>query len=226
MITDTTVPFKSTVDDYATGFDAAFDSGRCWLELASGMHIELPVVRWRARSAEGDALLLDPCRGPSLDVGCGPGRLTAALAARGVSALGIDTSAAAVRHARSRGAWALQRDVFGDVPGAGEWEHVLLADGNIGIGGDPVTLLRRVRGLAGPGASVLVELEPPGVGLQRTSARVRQAESGVASGDWFPWARVGVDAIGTVAGHAGLRPLAVRSSGGRHVAALVANGGC
>ena len=35
----------------------------------------------------------------------------------------------------------VRRDLFGALPGEGTWSHVLLADGNIGIGGDPVTLL-------------------------------------------------------------------------------------
>ena len=55
----------------------------------------------------------------------------------GQPALGIDISAEAVRQARRRGAPAMCRDVFEPVPGAGRWRTVLLADGNIGIGGDP-----------------------------------------------------------------------------------------
>ena len=39
---------------------------------------------------------------------------------------------------------------------------MLLADGNIGIGGDPGRLLDRCRDLLGPDGDVIVELEPPG----------------------------------------------------------------
>ncbi len=34
----------------------------------------------------------------------------------------------------------VRRDVFGPLPGARTWGHVLLADGNIGIGGVPETM--------------------------------------------------------------------------------------
>jgi hypothetical protein len=45
---------------------------------------------------------------------------------------------------------ALCRDVYAaPLPGEGRWRRVLLADGNIGIGGDPPRLLRRCRRLAG-----------------------------------------------------------------------------
>ncbi len=47
--------------------------------------------------------------------------------------------------ARSCGALALHRDVFATVPGTGDGGRgSLLADGNIGIGGDPDALLSRV----------------------------------------------------------------------------------
>jgi hypothetical protein len=42
----------------------------------------------------------------------------------------------------------------------GSWERVLLADSNIGIGGDPVRALRRVADLA-PGGIVVAEIDPP-----------------------------------------------------------------
>ena len=72
---------------------------------------------WCRDAIAGDAALLGRCAGPTLDVGCGPGRLTGALTGAGRPALGIDVSAAAVRLARRRGAIALRRDVFDPVPG-------------------------------------------------------------------------------------------------------------
>ena len=65
------------------------------------------------------------------------------------------------------GALALQRDVFGYLPGTGRWATVLLADGNIGIGGDPVALLRRAQNLLRPGGAVVTEISPPGSGPAR-----------------------------------------------------------
>src|SRR5438045_3447382 len=88
---------------------------------------ELPAQRW-SRPIPGDRSMLDRCAGPALDVGAGPGRLTTALAERGVPALAIDITPGAVLLARSSGALALQRDVFGHLPAAGRWATVLLAD--------------------------------------------------------------------------------------------------
>src|SRR5439155_8036 len=85
----------------------------------------------------GDGGLLARCSGPTLDVGCGPGRLVAALAAAGLPTLGVDISAEAVRQARRRGAPAQRTCVFTPIAGEGAWQHLLLADGNIGIGRCP-----------------------------------------------------------------------------------------
>jgi SAM-dependent methyltransferase len=182
-------------------FDRGLLGHRCWLELADGERIELPVERWTAPS-EGDDVLLDACSGPTVDIGCGPGRLTAALAGRGVAALGVDSSRTAVRLTRRRGGNALHRNVFDRLPGEGRWRHALLADGNIGIGGDPAALLRRTAQLIAADGDVLVELEPPGHGLRLERVRLRP---GHADGAWFTWAWVGADAITEVAVRAGLR---------------------
>jgi SAM-dependent methyltransferase len=173
-------------------FDDVLRAEHCVLELADGARINLPVARWHAAADDADELLLDRCAGPTLDIGCGPGRLTVALGARGVPVLGVDVSPVAVRLTRRRGGAALQRDVFGRIPAAGRWRHTLLADGNIGIGGDPRTLLNRVATLLEVGGTALVEVAPPGTGLVRMPVRL-------AGGDesWFPWAVL--DAQATVA---------------------------
>ena len=72
---------------------------------------DVPMRDWFRDRVPGDDGLLDRCLGPTLDVGCGPGRLTAALLGRGVPCLGIDVSPVAVDIARGRGAAALHRDV-------------------------------------------------------------------------------------------------------------------
>jgi SAM-dependent methyltransferase len=185
---------------------------RCWLELASGERIALETRRWRAAASPGDELLLRHCTGPTLDIGCGPGRLAAALLERGVPALGTDVSPVAVRLARGAGAVAVRRDVFERQPGEGRWRHVLLADGNIGIGGDPVRLLRRVRSLLRPGGSALVELDAPGGGVRQGPVRVTTESAG---GGWFPWAWVSADAVADVAAEADLATEWVREAGGR-----------
>jgi SAM-dependent methyltransferase len=204
-------------------FDVALRGGRCVLELAGGERVELPSARWHARPDTFDELLLSRCVGPTLDVGCGPGRLTSALGDRGVPALGIDVSPVAVGLTRRRGAAALCTDVFGQVPDEGRWRHVLLADGNVGIGGDPAALLRRVAALIAPAGTVLVEADAPGTGLRRQAARlVRSSQMSQQDGpeDWFPWARLAVDAVAGPAALAGLRVRATETVAGRWFAEL------
>lgn len=166
------------------------------IEHADGRRRPLPVQDWLAAARPGDAGLLARCRGAVLDVGSGPGRLTVALARRGVPVLGIDVAPAAVALTVAAGAPALCRDVFGRVPGTGRWGTVLLADGNIGIGGDPAALLRRVLALPTPGGRVLVEVDPPGTGSRIEPVRLR---SEYTVGEWFTWARVSADAAGDLA---------------------------
>lgn len=179
---------------------------RLTLADAGGVEHPLDAAGWCRDDLPGDAGLVARCAGPTLDVGCGPGRLTGAVLAAGRGpALGIDVSAAAVRLARRRGAPALQRDVFGPVPGEGRWWHVLLADGNVGIGGAPRRLLRRCRDLLAPAGTVLVELTAPGT--RSWAGRVRLQHRDAATSEPFAWASVGVDDIGRIAAAAGLRVL-------------------
>jgi hypothetical protein len=114
----------------------------------------------------------------------------------------------------------LLRDVFDHVPGTGRWATVLLADGNIGIGGDPAALLRRVRELLAPSGHALVEIEPPGRPLRREE--VRLSHNGVVS-SWFPWAYVGADDIEEVAAEAELGEVETWSIDSRWFAAICSN---
>lgn len=200
-------------------FEPGLLGHRCWLELATGERISLPTERWRATPDPGDELLLSSCTGPTIDIGCGPGRLTAALTERGVAALGTDVSEVAVRLTIEAGAPAVQRDAFAQQPGEGHWRHALLADGNIGIGGDPVRLLSRVRELLCAGGSALVEVESPGTGLRR--GRVRVSTDEVDGARWFDWAWLGADAVPTTAANAGLAVGWLREAGGRWFTELV-----
>jgi SAM-dependent methyltransferase len=174
--------------------------------------------RWCGTADATDQDLLARAPGAVLDLGCGPGRLVVELARQGRQSAGVDTSRFAVRLARSAGATALCRSIFDTVPGEGSWDTVLLADGNIGIGGDPATLLARCRGLIGTDGRVIVELDPAGTGLRADRVRL---EHGVLRGHWFDWAHVGADAIDGPAAAAGLRVAETWEQCGRSFAALV-----
>jgi len=119
--------------------------------------------------------------------------------------------------ARRRGAVALRRDVFSCVPGQGRWPNLLLADGNIGIGGDPVALLRRVQTMLAPGGQAVVEVDPPGQGV---SSRLIRLEVDELVSSWFPWARVAADSISDLAEQAGLSFAGLDQRGDRWVALL------
>jgi SAM-dependent methyltransferase len=194
------------------------------IEHADGSVTPLWPGDWR-RPRPGDASIIERCSGPTLDVGSGPGRLTVALAERGVPTLGIDVAPHAVRIARSAGSLTLLRDVFSRVPGTGRWMMVLLADGSIGIGGDPAALLQRVAELLAPRGRALVEVQPPGRELRRERVRLRHTH-GHQAGDWFPWAHVGADQLAGIAAEAGLVPVETWSAGGRWFAALGQDDAC
>ncbi|WP_344194076.1 class I SAM-dependent methyltransferase, partial [Acrocarpospora corrugata] len=186
------------------------------IEHVDGTVEPLEAARW-FEPIDGDEALLSRCVSPTLDVGSGPGRLTATLARRGVTALGIDITPHAVQLTRRAGGFALCRDVFDHVPGSGRWATLLLADGNIGIGAHPDALLRRARQLIRPGGSVLVELETPETTSRVERVRLRRAD---AVGDWFGWARVSAGDIARLAQAAGFATTERWQEAGRWFAAL------
>ena len=190
---------------------------RARVRCVDGTSAPLPIERWVAAADRVDTALLSGLDGPVLDIGCGPGRHVAALAAAGIDSLGLDLSPVAVRVARGRGGDAVPGSIFAEVPRSGRWRTALLLDGNVGIGGDPASLLRRTCELLAPGGTALVELDPPGAPTERT--RVRLEAPGLVS-EWFAWARVGADGIAPLAGSAGLLAGPAQPAGGRWFARL------
>ncbi|WP_405922253.1 methyltransferase domain-containing protein [Streptomyces sp. NBC_00122] len=186
--------------------------GPLFLRRGDGWLLPLEVERWCEAPDEADWSVLRRCRGAVLDVGCGPGRLVAALAARGRRALGIDLSPEAVARTERMGGPALCRSVFDPLPGEGRWGSVLLIDGNIGIGGDPVVLLRRMGEVTSPGGKIIVECAVADVDER---CEVRVADGRGALGSPFQWARVGVDALCAYAERTGWRPAHRWSAAGR-----------
>ncbi|MFD7834174.1 methyltransferase domain-containing protein [Streptomyces sp. NPDC059761] len=174
--------------------------GPLFLRRSDGWLLPLDVERWCAEADAADDTVLARCEGPVLDIGCGPGRLVAALARLGQPALGVDVTPEAVARTVRTGGSALCRSVFDPLPSEGRWGTVLLIDGNIGIGGDPGTLLRRAARLAAPGGTLLVEAATVDVD-ERVEVHVEDGNGG--RGAPFPWARLGTRALRTQAADAG-----------------------
>ncbi|GAA3248639.1 class I SAM-dependent methyltransferase [Nonomuraea helvata] len=186
------------------------------LEYVDGRRVALEAARW-FDLIDGDEALLERCASPTLDIGSGPGRLTVALTRRGVRALGIDITPRAVALTRRAGGFALLRDVFDEVPGSGQWTTALLADGNIGIGGHPEALLRRVRQLVRPGGTVLAEVASPDTRSRVDRVRLR---IGSRAEDWFGWATVSMSDIERLAHASGFPEVERWTAHGRWLACL------
>lgn len=195
------------------------------LENTGGLRVvdehgsELPFAMRRYLEAPSveECSVLARAVGPVLDVGCGPGRHVVALSRRGVAAVGVDISPLAVHLARTRGATVIEGSIFDHLPGAGTWATALLLDGNIGIGGAPCELLRRVGGLLTPAGIVLVEVEGPGV---PTGALRLRLESEQARSRSFPWARMSTEALPVIASEACFAVREQWRAGGRWFATL------
>lgn len=186
------------LDWYGDLYSEAIRAGRGPLFLcrSDGWMLPLEIERWCADADEVDQEVLRRCRGSVLDIGCGPGRFAVALRARRHEVLGIDVSAVAVQRTRDNGAEALCLSVYDRLPGEGSWNTTLLMDGNIGIGGDPTALLRRIADITAPDGLLLVEVANMDVDERVT---VHVADSNGGRGDHFAWARLGIEALSRLA---------------------------
>jgi SAM-dependent methyltransferase len=201
-------------------YDRALTGERCWIRHEDGSVHGLPVHSWLGRRQSDwnfDAAVVGLCDGPTIDLGCGPGRLVVNLIQRGVPALGVDQSATAVALARRSGAPALRRDVFAPLPATGRWSTVLLADGNVGLGGDPRRVLHRAGELLRYGGHCVTEFDRATAGVVSRWVRL---ESSRTIGPWFRWASVGIDSACDLANEVGLTITAVHPVGDRVLATL------
>ncbi|MEO7017840.1 MAG: class I SAM-dependent methyltransferase [Leifsonia sp.] len=182
-----------------------FDDEVLYLRDARSPHaapsFSMDLSRWNDDADASDLSTLSAATGAVLDIGCGPGRMVKAAMDRGLAALGIDVSPAAVQIAVSAGLSVLRRSVFERLPREGAWQTALLLDGNIGIGGDPVDLLRRCRELLAPDGALVVETHPDRTrdhAYEGTVVDIRGHQSAA-----FPWAELGREALEQKASLAG-----------------------
>ncbi|KFF59757.1 SAM-dependent methyltransferase [Cryobacterium sp. MLB-32] len=160
-------------------------------------------ARWSADADATDLSLLVGASGPVLDIGCGPGRMVRAAMDVGLSAVGVDVSATAVRIAVAAGLTVLNRSVFAPVPLEGEWKTLLLVDGNIGIGGDPRALMARCAALLAAGGALVIEVSGDPDHDLSYEGTLEDAEG--RRSEPFPWAEIGANALRPHAAAAGLR---------------------
>lgn len=213
------VPSAMNVYQLALQHAAAHGSATVAAVEEGGQVRRFHLGRWSGGLIPGDRSVLARCRGATIDLGCGPGRLVQALQRRGQRVLGVDISLEAVRLARRRGVPVLRRDVFGPLPNEGGWRRVLCTDGSIGIGGDPVRLLTRSRRLLTHDGQLLVEVEPPGSRTWWGELRLRYLPAGAISRP-FRWAYVASEELAEIAADAGFRILATWTEAGRWFATL------
>ncbi|MEV2247311.1 methyltransferase domain-containing protein [Streptomyces sp. NPDC049970] len=211
------VPAAWATDPYAHALDQG--RGPLFLRRKDGWLLPLDVERWCADADAADLSALGRSEGTVIDIGCGPGRLVAALAGRGHHALGIDVSEAAIGRTQRIGGSALRRSVFEPLPGEGRWGTALLIDGNIGIGGDPRALLRRVAAVVAPGGLLITEAAPHDVD-ERVQVRLDDGSEQLGAAPHFPWARVGVPALLGHARSEGWEPVDQWEADGRPFLAL------
>ncbi|MGW4246382.1 SAM-dependent methyltransferase [Nocardia sp. NPDC004722] len=161
-----------------------------------------------------DQVLTACCDGPTIDLAGDSGRLADRLMRRGIAVLSVDLSPNSVAATRSRGVPVLHRDLFDRLPATGRWAYALLADGVVGIGGDPVRVLRRTRELLAPDGVAIVEFTPPPPDstLRRTCPPATTAGT--------PWATVGIEHAAALATAADLRLMTTATVAGHDIAWL------
>ena len=196
------------------------DAGRRPTVSAERVETVLCLDDWTHPADEDDQAMLALCEGPTLDVGCGPGRLTEALVERGHVVLGIDVA----------------RDAVGRTLDAGRGGHpsrrVLAAPRRGPVVHRPARRRqrrhrRRPGGAAAP-ARPSCSTRAAGSWSSWPHPARRSAPAGprCAAGTWsaaaFRWSVVGVDVIDAVAKDAGFEAAMTHRFGDRWCAVLEA----
>jgi glycosyltransferase A (GT-A) superfamily protein (DUF2064 family) len=178
-------------------FDAAYagtliasNSTPAGIDSESPLPLDVP--RWSGAADVVDMLVVARCEPPVIDLGCGPGRMVRALSESGRAALGVDMSSVAVGLSMARGGLALRRRINQPLPAEGRWGTALLMDGNVGMGGDVVTLLARCAQLVEPGGLVICEVDRVSGRHESHTVVLRTKD---ATSVALPWSRIGATAL-------------------------------
>jgi SAM-dependent methyltransferase len=172
------------------------------------------MARWRRGLSPVDLWLDSQCRGRVLEVGCGPGRLISAVGPLG---LGVDSSPLAVAEVHARGGRAVCQSIFEPLPDESRYGTLIVADGSVGIGGDPIRLFVRLGQLLSPSGTAWVEFEEPNTTTRIDRIRIRSPRGDTSA--WFDWSVISISDLWLVE-LAGLRAGPPISCDGRHFAAL------
>ena len=193
---------------------------------ARSSHVRLPGRACRrcrstagsARSTAADETVLDRARGagPRRRLRPGPARARARPPRRARRSASTSRRVA-VALARRRGAPAIEASVFGRVPGAGTWGRRCCSTATSGSAATRPRCSRRLARPARPGGDVLVELERARASPTPRPSRASRPATTVS--DWFPWARVGADALDGARAAAGSPSPSVDARGGGSPAA-------
>ena len=194
-------------------FDQLYAGSPVHTDAPGACVLPLEARRWCGRADDIDQLVVSRCRGPVLDLGCGPGRMVQALNEAGVAALGVDMSAIAVTVTRSRGALAMQARLTERLPAEGRWGTVLLMDGNVGIDGDVAAVLQRCRTLLMPGGWIIVEVDTRPTWHQ--TRRIRLTADRAQYSAELAWTRTGIAAVRWLAAPLDLLVVEEWTAGGR-----------
>ena len=157
---------------------------RAGVRFADGSVRVLDVDRWLRDADDVDRRVLEPRARSRARHRMRAGAPCAGPRPHGIEVLGMDLTADFVATAQQDRRPVILQSVFDPIPGGARWQGALMLDGSIGIGGDPVALLRRVKCLLAPGGRVLVETDAPGERSERLMMVIEPESGGEVCFEW------------------------------------------
>lgn len=149
-----------------------------------------------------------------LEIGCGPGLLTQAMAERGVQMTGLDKSAKMVARARRNAAECtfVRGDAFA-LPMANDSQALAFAASVINVVPEPEKLVQEMARVVRPGGHVAVLFPTPRLGVDAAKIAQNQAISGMSRAALLFWGgkakKLEAAAVAAMVEAAGLRDVEV-----------------